>query len=687
MNILTLLLALAPVLTGPDARLQVRIDDSADQLRYSIAYDGKTLLEPSALGLETNDADYTRLSVVSVDTEEIRDRYTLDRIKASRIDHAAVRAVLHCQNPAGRPLDIEWHLTANDAAFRYLIPRDTETGSVRVLRETSAFRFPEGTRTWLTPQSHAMIGWKRSKPSYEEFYTLDAPLDARSQYGHGYTFPCLFRVGEDGWVLVSETGVDSRYCGSHLSDWDAAEGYTIAFPMPEENNGNGTVEPAFALPGATPWRTLTVGADLAPIAETTIAFDVVEPRYEATHSYRYGKSTWSWIVWQDASMNHDDQVAYIDLAAEMGFPYILIDAGWDQEFGHAGMEELVRYARSKGVHFKGDLPIGVSGDSADAFYHPELFNLDSSAGAPPDFFSAEGQNWGFPTYNWEAMARDGYAWWKSRLRKMSEYFDAFRIDHILGFFRIWEIPLEYSSGSMGHFNPALPYRREEIEAMGLPLDGLFLPDPRNPGCVQPRILPESAGLPQWQQEAFGAIYNDFFYHRNDALWRHNAERKLPELLDATGMLACGEDLGMVPDCVPGVMEHESILSLEMSNMDKGRPWPYLAVCATSSHDMATLRMQYNEEHGCDMEPWLVRRALWDHLNSAPMLAIFPLQDWLALDGGLRRKDFMNERINQPADPNHHWRWRLHIGVEQLGKAAGLCTEVTGLIKDSGRYNR
>ena len=349
MNILTLLLALAPVLAGPDARLEVRIDDSADQLRYSIAYDGKVLLEPSLLGLATNDADYTKLSVESVDTEEVRDSYVLDRIKASRIDHAAVRAVLHCKNPAGRPLDIEWHLTANDAAFRYLIPRDTETGSVRVLRETSAFRFPEGTRTWLTPQSHAMIGWKRSKPSYEEMYTLDAPMDVRSQYGHGYTFPCLFRVEDAGWVLVSETGVDSRYCGSHLSDWDAVEGYSIAFPMPEENNGNGTVEPAFALPGATPWRTITVGADLAPIAETTIAFDVVEPRYPATHGYRYGKSTWSWIVWQDASMNHDDQVAYIDLAAEMGFPYILIDAGWDQEFGHEGMEELVRYARSKGV--------------------------------------------------------------------------------------------------------------------------------------------------------------------------------------------------------------------------------------------------------------------------------------------------------------------------------------------------
>ena len=349
MNILTLLLAALPVLSGPDARLQVSFESDGGALRYQVAYDGKTLVAPSRLGLKTNEIDYTQLEVLSADTQELRDTYVLDRIKASHIDHAAVRAVLHCQNPDGRKLDIEWHLTDHDAAFRYLIPREGETGSVRVLRETSAFRFPEGTTGFLTPQSDAMIGWKRSKPSYEEHYTLDAPLDRRSQYGHGYTFPCLFRVGGDGWVLVSETGVDSRYCGSHLSDWDAAEGYTIAFAMMEENNGNGTVDPAFSLPGATPWRTITVGADLAPIVETTIAFDVVEPRYEATRGYRYGKSSWSWIVWQDASMNHDDQVAYIDLAAAMEWPYILIDAGWDQEFGHAGMEELVRYARSKGV--------------------------------------------------------------------------------------------------------------------------------------------------------------------------------------------------------------------------------------------------------------------------------------------------------------------------------------------------
>ena len=349
MNLFTLLAVGLPILSGPDARLQVSFGDDGGRLTYSVAYDGKTLVAPSRLGLQTNEADYTLLDVVSVDSEAVRDTYVLDRIKTSHVDHAALRAVLHCTNPDGRKIDIEWHLTDHDAAFRYLLPREGETGSVRVLAEASGFNFPEGATGFLTPQSDAMTGWKRSKPSYEEFYSFDAPLDRRSQFGHGYTFPCLFRVGGDGWVLVSETGVDSRYCASHLSDYDPATGYTVAFPMPEENNGNGTVEPAFALPGATPWRTLTVGADLAPIVETTIAFDVVEPRYTTTRAYRYGKSSWSWIVWQDASMNHADQVAYIDLAAAMGWPYILIDAGWDQEFGHEGMAELVAYARSVGV--------------------------------------------------------------------------------------------------------------------------------------------------------------------------------------------------------------------------------------------------------------------------------------------------------------------------------------------------
>ena len=342
--------------------------------------------------------------------------------------------------------------------------------------------------------------------------------------------------------------------------------------------------------------------------------------------------------------------------------------------------EEVDYARAKGISFKGDLPIGVSADSAEAYWHPELFNLDSSTGAPPDFFSVDGQNWGFPTYNWEEMAKDDYAWWKARLRKMSRYFDAFRIDHILGFFRIWEIPKEYRSGMMGHFNPALPYSGEEISAMGLPIEGLFHPDPRHPGMYQPLIAPASADLPQWQQERFGALYNDFFYHRHDEFWRRNAEHKLPELLGATGMLACGEDLGMVPDCVPGVMDHEKILSLKMRGMEQEGAWKYLSVCATSSHDMETLRMQCDH----DPEPWEVRRMLWEFLDSPSMLAIFPLQDWVALDKGLRRADRMAERINQPADPHHHWRFRLHFDVHELLKASELNVAVEGLIKDSCR---
>ena len=340
----------------------------------------------------------------------------------------------------------------------------------------------------------------------------------------------------------------------------------------------------------------------------------------------------------------------------------------------------VDYARAKGVSLKGDLPIGVSADSAEAYWHPELFNLDSSTGAPPDYFSTDGQNWGFPTYNWDEMAKDDFAWWKARLRKMSRYFDAFRIDHILGFFRIWEIPVEYKSGMMGHFNPALPYSADEIYFKQLPIDGLFHPDPRHPGMYQPLIAPASYNLPQWQQERFGAMYNDFFYHRHDEFWRRNAERKLPELLGATGMLACGEDLGMVPDCVPGVMDHEKILSLRMRGMEQKGEWKYLSVCATSSHDMETLRMQCDH----DPEPWEVRRMLWEFLASPSMLAIFPLQDWLALDKGLRRADRAAERINEPADPHHHWRFRLHFDVRDLLHASEMNAVMEGLIKDSCR---
>ena len=360
---------------------------------------------------------------------------------------------------------------------------------------------------------------------------------------------------------------------------------------------------------------------------------------------------------------------------------------WIQFHLDKQLSAQVKYARSKGISLKGDLPIGVSQDSADAYYHPELFNLDSSAGAPPDYFSQDGQNWGFPTYNWDEMAKDDYAWWKSRLRKMSQYFDAFRIDHILGFFRIWEITAEQKSGLMGHFNPALPYSADEIYFMRLPREGLFHEDPRHPGFWQPLIKPDTSRLEWWQKDRFDALYTDFFYHRHDDFWRRNAERKLPELLSASGMLACGEDLGMVPDCVPGVMDHWKILSLEMTQMDKGHGWPTLSVCATSSHDMSTLRMQNAEAGKGDMAPWEVKRILWNHLSSRSMLAIFPLQDWVAIDENLRRKDFMEERVNQPADPLHHWRYRFHLPISELTseKASELNVQIEGLLKDSGRF--
>ena len=355
---------------------------------------------------------------------------------------------------------------------------------------------------------------------------------------------------------------------------------------------------------------------------------------------------------------------------------------WTQYHLDLQLSEEVAYAASKGVYFKGDLPIGISRDSAEARFHPDLFNLDSSAGAPPDFFSKDGQNWGFPTYNWQTMAKDDYAWWKARLRKMSQYFSAFRIDHVLGFFRIWEIPVGYESGMMGHFNPALPYTEAEIASWHLPLEGLFLEDPRRPGYWHPMITPTGLeGLEQWQKDKFMAIHDDFFYHRHEDFWRREAERKLPELLGATGMLACAEDLGMVPACVPDVMSHEGLLSLEMVGMDKGRPWPYLAVCATSSHDMDTIRMQKPQT---DRTPEECENILKEHLDSVCMLAIFPLQDWLSVDGGLRREDFMSERVNQPADPHHHWRFRLHIPVERIASDRKFTDHVRTLISGSGR---
>lgn len=336
---------------GPDGKLQLTVScpSANGEVSYAVTYNGKQMLESSPLGMETNVGDFYRgLQLKEHKVTALDTVYEQSRIKASRIHYWANELLCSFVNGEGKNVQITFRVSNNDVAFRYTLPREQGKGSVTVNSERTGFRFPSQTTTFLCPQSDAMIGWKRTKPSYEEEYKADAPMNERSGYGHGYTFPCLFKVGDDGWVLLSETGVDSRYCGSRLSDWDNGV-YRIAFPMPEENNGNGTVSPAFSLPGSTPWRTVTVGGTLKPIVETTVPWDVVEPRYTTTHDYKPGRGTWSWILWQDGSINYDDQVRYVDLAAAMGYEYVLIDNWWDNNIGRDRMEQFIKYARSKGV--------------------------------------------------------------------------------------------------------------------------------------------------------------------------------------------------------------------------------------------------------------------------------------------------------------------------------------------------
>ena len=337
-------------MSGPDQQLRVNVSVENGAPLYSVTYKGKTILEPSPLGFVANIGDFSQgMTYVEQKKRTIEETYTLDRIKKSTVNYHANELTVTFQNADRQPMDVTFRVSNNDLAFRYELPRYGDTGSIVIRREATGFDFPSYTTTFLAPQSDPMVGWKRTKPSYEEEYAADAPLTQRSQFGHGFTFPCLFRIGDDGWALVSETGVDSRYCASRLSDATADGLFTIAFPMPEENNGNGTVAPGFALPGATPWRTITVGDNLKPIVETTVPWDVVTPRFSTEHTYKYGKGTWSWIVWQDASINYDDQVRYIDLAAAMDFQYVLIDNWWDTNIGHERMEQLVDYAHAKNV--------------------------------------------------------------------------------------------------------------------------------------------------------------------------------------------------------------------------------------------------------------------------------------------------------------------------------------------------
>ena len=379
------------------------------------------------------------------------------------------------------------------------------------------------------------------------------------------------------------------------------------------------------------------------------------------------------------------------------------------------LSEVCKYAHSKGVIFKGDLPIGISRTSVDAWLYPELFHMNSQAGAPPDAFSADGQNWGFPTYNWEKMAEDDFAWWKSRLAKMSEYFDAFRIDHILGFFRIWEIPLWTKSGLNGYFNPALPFPADELASQGFDVNNfdLFMEDPRKTGYYHPKIGAKATQGYQWldayRKAAFDRLYDDFFYRRNNEFWKEKAMQKLPALLDSTGMLACGEDLGMIPATVPQVMSDLRILSLEIQRMPKSveetfahpANYPYLSVCTTSTHDMNPVRAWWEEDREVTQqfwqmilgnnseapffcEPWICRQILDQHLWSPAMLTVLPLQDWLSMDGALRRLNPNEERINVPANSRHYWRYRMHLTVEQLAAAKEFNETLANMIASSGR---
>ena len=455
---------------------------------------------------------------------------------------------------------------------------------------------------------------------------------------------------------------------------------------------------------------------------------------------------------------------------------------------HLQLVAATKYAREHGVVLKGDIPIGISRNSVEAWTEPYYFNLNGQAGAPPDDFSVNGQNWGFPTYNWDVMEKDGYRWWMKRFQKMSEYFDAYRIDHILGFFRIWEIPMHAVHGLLGQFIPSIPMSREEIESYGLPFreeylipyihesflgqvfgphtdyvkqtfllpaetpgvyhmkpefttqrevesffagkndenslwirdglytlisDVLFVPDTKEKDKYHPRIGIQRdfifRSLNEQEQNAFNRLYDQYYYHRHNEFWRQQAMKKLPQLTQSTRMLVCGEDLGMIPDCVSSVMNDLRILSLELQRMPKNpmhefgylNEYPYRSVCTISTHDMSTLRGWWEEDYLQTQRyyntmlghygtaptvatPELCEEVVRNHLKSNSILCILSLQDWLSIDGKWRNPNVQEERINVPSNPRNYWRYRMHLTLEQLMKAEELNDKIRELIKYTGR---
>lgn len=495
--------------------------------------------------------------------------------------------------------------------------------------------------------------------------------------------------------------------------------------------------------------------------------------YHTTDLSRWHDHTqWSEVERKELSTPGSD--AYRQVAYYYFVQYVL----------HSQMVAVHSHARRSGVILKGDIPIGVHRQGCDVWTDPGYFCMDGQAGAPPDDFATDGQNWGFPTYNWQAMTADGCRWWNRRFTHMARYFDAYRIDHVLGFFRIWEIPVHAVHGLLGQFAPALAFTPQEIEGYGLHFtsdmltpritadmlttifgsradavrhyclqlgndgtyilrpeydterkidqmiasgrcdsalrdglftlvdDVLFLADHRTSGVYHPRISGHKTWayrrLTEASRRAFDRLYEDFFYHRNNGFWYGEAMKKLPPLVEATHMLTCAEDLGMVPSCVAPVMEQLRILSLEIQTMPKTatrfadtKTYPYRSVCTFSSHDMAPLRQWWDEDtlrtqdyyntmlhHGGSaphpMPAELAAEVVEAQLASPSMLCVLSLQDWLAIDGQLRRADPNAERINIPANPHHYWRYRMHLNIEQMAANDHFCTTVAEMISRAGR---
>ena len=335
-------------ISSPDGKMKLNVFSENGNALYNITFQGKTMLDKSPLGLITNESDFSKnLKFVDSKKDKVSKNYTNEKIKKSQVSYTANTLTVNFTNADNFNIGIEFQVSDNNVAFRYEIQPMKERLSAVVQSEITGYRFPSQTTTFLSPMMKPMTGFARTAPSYESGYKADAELGTKADYG--YVFPGLFHIGNDGWILLSETGVNSLYCASHLDTTSEKNLYQIAYPNMAENNGFGSTGASISLPGKTPWRTITIGDSLKPIVETTIPFDVVEPMYEPSQKYTFGKSTWSWILWQDNSMNYEDQSLFIDLASKLGYEYILIDALWDKNIGKERMKDLIQYSKSKNV--------------------------------------------------------------------------------------------------------------------------------------------------------------------------------------------------------------------------------------------------------------------------------------------------------------------------------------------------